>query len=139
MQLDQRNLDPQALASMLDDALNACRLAADAFGCAFEVKRVFNATPTAFHPALVAAARRAIADTGGDDGDPVPSGPMHDATEIGRVIPTAMIFAQSDPPVSHALIENSTNEALRIAIVAYGRTVAWALENAGTLRRADSA
>ena len=91
-----------------------------------EVQRVFSATPTPFHPALVAAARRAVADAGGGDGEPIPSGPLHDATEIGRVVPTAMIFAQSDPPLSHAQIENSTDEALRVAIEAYGRTVAWA-------------
>ena len=34
-----------------------------------------------------------------------------------------MIFAQSDPPISHAAIEDSTAEALRVAIDAYGRTV----------------
>ncbi len=134
MQLDQRHLDPDALAAMLDDALTACRTAADAFGCTREVRRVFGATPTPFHPALVAAARKAVAEAGGDDGDPIPSGPLHDATEIGRIIPTAMIFAQSDPPLSHAAIENSTDEALRVAISAYGRTVAWVLTNHTTLR-----
>lgn len=136
MQLDQRHLDSDALAAMLDDALTACRTAADAFGCALEVQRVFGATPTPFHPALVAAARRAVADAGGGDGEPIPSGPLHDATEIGRIVPTAMIFAQSDPPLSHARIENSTDEALRVAIDAYGRTVAWALTNSDSLRGA---
>ncbi len=138
MQLDQRNLDPQALAAMLEDALSACRAAADAFGCTLEIKRVFSATPTPFHPALVAAARQAVADAGGGDGDPVPSGPMHDATEIGRVVPTAMIFAQSDPPLSHAPVEDSTDEALRVAIDAYGRTVAWALDNPAALRGGET-
>ena len=134
MQLDQRHLDPTALAAMLEDALSACRTAADAFGCTMEVRRVFAATPTPFHPALVAAAREAVSAAGGDDREPVPSGPMHDATEIGRVVPTVMIFAQSDPPVSHAPIENSSDEALRVAISAYGRTVGWALANVDALR-----
>ena len=134
MQLDQRHLDKAALAAMLDDALRACRTAADAFGCGLEVQRVFGATPTPFHPALVAAARSAIAAAGGGDGEPIPSGPLHDATEIGRLIPTAMIFAQSDPPLSHAKIENSSEDALRVAIEAYGRTVAWTLDNTAALR-----
>ncbi len=95
---------------------------------------MFSAAPTPFHPALVAAARRAVADAGGDDGEPIPSGPMHDATEIGRVLPTAMIFAQSDPPLSHASVENSTDEALRVAIDAYGRTVTWAMNNPAALQ-----
>jgi hydantoinase/carbamoylase family amidase len=134
MQLDQRHLDPQALAAMLNDALSACRTAAEAYGCAIETKRVFGATPTPFHRALIDAARSAIEAAGGDDGEPMPSGPLHDATEIGRVIPTAMIFAQSDPPLSHAAIENSSDEALRVAITAYGRTVAWALANSAALQ-----
>ena len=123
---------------MLDDALTACRAAAAAYGCTLEIQRVFGATPTPFHPALVAAARRAVVDAGGGEGDPIPSGPLHDATEIGRVVPTAMIFAQSDPPLSHARIEDSTDEALRVAIDAYGRTVAWALRNIDALRGGDS-
>ena len=65
------------------------------------------------------ACRRPAAATG----EPIPSGPLHDATEIGRVVPTAMIFAQSDPPISHAAIEDSPEQALRVAIEAYGRTV----------------
>ena len=134
MQLDQRHLDPDALSAMLDDALTACRTAADAYGCIVEVQRVFGATPTPFHPSLVSAARSAVEAAGGGDGEPIPSGPLHDATEIGRVVPTAMIFAQSDPPLSHAPIENSTDEALRVAIGAYGRTVAWALANHAALR-----
>jgi hydantoinase/carbamoylase family amidase len=134
MQLDQRHLDRTALAAMLDDALSACRAAADTFDCSLEVQRVFGATPTAFHPALIAAAREAVAAAGGEDGEPIPSGPLHDATEIGRLIPTAMIFAQSDPPLSHAKIENSSDDALRVAIEAYGRTVEWALNNTDALQ-----
>jgi N-carbamoyl-L-amino-acid hydrolase len=138
MQLDQRHLDRAALAAMLEDALSACRGAADAFGCTLEIQRVFSATPTPFHPLLVAAARKAVGESGGADGEPIPSGPLHDATEIGRVIPTAMIFAQSDPPLSHAAIENSTDEALRVAIAAYGRTMAWALDNVNVLKGGEA-
>jgi hypothetical protein len=38
-----------------------------------------------------------------------------------------MLFAQSDPPLSHVAIEDSPEAALRIAIDAYGRTVGAAL------------
>ena len=127
MQLDQRHLDARALAAMLEDAIGICRAAADEFGCTMEVRKVFGATPTVFHPALVEIAHAAVQEAGGGDGEPIPSGPLHDATEIGRIVPTAMIFAQSDPPISHASIENSTQAALDVAIVAYGRTVERAL------------
>ena len=123
MQLDQRHLDAGALAAMLADAKDSCSRAAAEFNCSVDVHRVFGATPTPFDQELVGFARASIKEAGGDGGDPIPSGPLHDATEIGRVIPTAMIFAQSDPPISHAPIENSSEQALSVAIDAYGRTV----------------
>jgi N-carbamoyl-L-amino-acid hydrolase len=123
MQLDQRHLDPDTLAAMFSEAVASCRSAAEAFNCTFEVRDVFKATPTPFHPELVKIAQQAIVGAGGGESEPVPSGPLHDATEIGRVVPTAMIFAQSDPPISHAPIEDSPEAALAVAIDAYGRTV----------------
>lgn len=123
MQLDQRHLDAGGLAAMLAEAKESCRNAAEEFNCSCEVRCVFRATPTLFNVTLVEAARLSVQEAGGDDGDPIPSGPLHDATEIGRLIPTAMIFAQSDPAISHAAIENSSEQALDVAIDAYGRTV----------------
>ena len=127
MMLDLRHLDAETLATMLEECLAACENAADKFHCAVEPRRVFGATPTPFHPTLVAAAIQAVADSGGGEGPPIPSGPLHDATEIGRLVPTVMLFAQSDPPISHTEIEDSPEDALRIAIAAYGRTVGAAL------------
>jgi N-carbamoyl-L-amino-acid hydrolase len=123
MQLDQRHLDPGELAAMFAEAQAACRSAAEEFSCELEVRNVFCAPPTPFDATLVALARASVQEAGGQAGDAIPSGPLHDATEIGRVVPTAMIFAQSDPPISHAAIEDSSEDALRVAIDAYGRTV----------------
>jgi N-carbamoyl-L-amino-acid hydrolase len=123
MMLDLRHLDADVLATMLVECLDACERAADAFGCTVAPRRVFGATPTPFHPKLIAMARQAVEAAGGGDGPPIPSGPLHDATEIGRRVPTVMIFAQSDPPISHTEVEDSAVKALRIAIAAYGQTV----------------
>ncbi len=128
MMLDLRHLDADTLATMLEENLEACRKAAEKFDCEVSHRRVFGATPTPFHPRLIELAREAVAAAGGGDGDPIPSGPLHDATEVGRVVPTVMLFAQSDPPLSHTAIEDSPKEALRVAIEAYGRTVGAALE-----------
>jgi N-carbamoyl-L-amino-acid hydrolase len=133
MQLDQRHLDAGVLAAMLADAVAVCRDSAAEFDCELEVRTVFRATPTPFHPTLVAIAADAVRAAGGGPGEPIPSGPLHDATEIGRVVPTAMIFAQSDPPISHAAIEDSRAEALEVAIAAYGRTVEQVLARADEL------
>ncbi len=138
MMLDMRHLDAATLATMRDECEAACESGARHFDCTVQMNRVFGATPTPFHPQLVALAREAVAAAGGGDGEPIPSGPLHDATEIGRLVPTVMIFAQSDPPVSHTEIEDSPDSALRIAIDAYGRTVAGALNliAAGDLKEA---
>lgn len=127
MMLDLRHLDAETLATMLAECLAACEHAAEQFACGVAPRRVFGATPTPFHPTLVALARTAVEEAGGGDGDPIPSGPLHDATEIGRLVPTVMLFAQSDPPLSHTEIEDSPVPALRIAVDAYGRTVGAAL------------
>jgi hydantoinase/carbamoylase family amidase len=127
MMLDLRHLDAEALATMLAECLAACEAGAERFDCTVEFQRVFGATPTPFHPRLVAVARAAVADAGGGDGPPIPSGPLHDATEIGRLVPTVMVFAQSDPPISHTEVEDSPAAALRVAIDAYGRTVGRAI------------
>jgi N-carbamoyl-L-amino-acid hydrolase len=128
MMLDLRHLDAGELAAMFDECRAACESAAEAFDCEVELRRVFGATPTPFHPQLVALARAAVDAAGGGDGDPIPSGPLHDATEVGRLVPTVMIFAQSDPPISHTEVEDSPEPALRIAIEAYGGTVGAALD-----------
>ena len=140
MSLDLRHLDAGTLATMLAQCLDACERAAAAYDCGIEPRRVFRAAPTPFDPRLVALARAAVAEAGGGDGPPIPSGPLHDATEIGRLVPTVMLFAQSDPPLSHTEIEDSPVNALRVAIEAYGRTVGAVLELAGTgeLRGAGS-
>ena len=123
MMLDMRVLDADVLAAMLTDCLSACDDAAAAFDCTVSSRRVFGAAPAPFHPELVAIARQAVADAGGGDGEPIPSGPLHDSTEVARLIPAVMLFAQSDPPLSHVAIEDSPEDALRIAIDAYARTV----------------
>jgi N-carbamoyl-L-amino-acid hydrolase len=123
MMLDLRHLDAGTLATMLAECLDACERAAAAFDCGVASRRVFGAMPTPFHPQLVEIATAA---TGG--GPPIPSGPLHDATEIGRLVPTVMIFAQSDPPISHTEVEDSPLDALRTAIAAYGTTVGETLQ-----------
>lgn len=133
MQLDQRHLDRGELAAMFAEAQQACRSAADEFNCTVHQRDVFRATPTPFDPTLVELVRTSVQEAGGDGGEAIPSGPLHDATEIGRVVPTAMIFAQSDPPISHASIEDSPERALRVAIDAYGRTVSSVLARAGEM------
>jgi hydantoinase/carbamoylase family amidase len=122
MLLDQRHLDPDALAAMLSEARAACEQAAEDHGCEVELKHVWSIPPIPFDDRLVAMARQAVVDAGGKD-TAIPSGPLHDAAEMARLIPTVMIFSSSSPPVSHTKEEDTPEADLRVAIEAYGGTV----------------
>jgi N-carbamoyl-L-amino-acid hydrolase len=126
MLLDQRHLDADALAGMLDDARDACEQAAAEFGCGVELQHLWRIPPILFDERLVGFARRAATDAGGQD-TAIPSGPLHDAAEMARLMPTVMVFSSSSPPVSHTKVEDTPEPDLRVAIDAYGRTVQGAL------------
>jgi hydantoinase/carbamoylase family amidase len=122
MLLDQRHLDPGALAAMLDDARAACQRSAADQGCEVELQYLWSIPPIPFDDRLIALARQAVVESGGKD-TAIPSGPLHDAAEMARLLPTVMIFSSSSPPVSHTKEEDTPEAALRVAIEAYGRTV----------------
>jgi hydantoinase/carbamoylase family amidase len=129
MLLDQRHLDPEVLAAMLSEARAACDQAAANHGCEVELKHIWSIQPIPFDDRLIAFARRAVQDAGGKD-TAIPSGPLHDAAEMARLMPTVMIFSSSSPPVSHTKEEDTPEADLRVAIDAYGRTVDSTLEAA---------
>jgi hydantoinase/carbamoylase family amidase len=127
MLLDQRHLDPEALAAMLAEAREACERAAEDQGCEVELRHVWSIPPIPFDDRLIERARRAVVEAGGKD-TAIPSGPLHDAAEMARLMPTVMVFSSSSPPVSHTKEEDTPEDDLRVAIEAYGRTVHAALE-----------
>jgi N-carbamoyl-L-amino-acid hydrolase len=126
MLLDQRHLDPDALAAMLAEAREACEQAAADHGCEVELRHTWRIPPIPFDERLIGFAREAVAAAGGKD-TAIPSGPLHDAAEMARLLPTVMIFSSSSPPVSHTKVEDTPEADLRVAIEAYGRTVQAAL------------
>jgi N-carbamoyl-L-amino-acid hydrolase len=131
MLLDQRHLDPDRLAAMLDDADQACNRAAANHACEVELRHLWSIPPIPFDERLIALARESVVAAGGKD-TAIPSGPLHDAAEMARLLPTVMIFSSSSPPVSHTPEEDTPEADLRVAIEAYGRTVAGTLELVAT-------
>jgi len=127
MLLDQRHLDPDELAAMLAEARTACEQAASDHGCEVELRHLWRIPPIPFDDRLIALARESVVAAGGKD-TAIPSGPLHDAAEMARLLPTVMLFSSSSPPVSHTPEEDTPEADLRVAIEAYGRTVAGTLE-----------
>jgi hydantoinase/carbamoylase family amidase len=107
--LDLRHPDAATLARMLDYARAACETAAEERRCGLTSEEVWRIDPIPFDPALVAAARSACADVTGEENE-IESGALHDAAEVARVLPAAMVFCPSKAGISHAR-EEDTDEA----------------------------
>jgi N-carbamoyl-L-amino-acid hydrolase len=118
--IDLRHPDAGALAGMLEAALGAAGTAATERGCTFRSERVWGIEPIEFDARLVAAARESCRELTGVDRE-MTSGALHDAAEIAKVLPAAMVFSPSIAGISHAPNEDTADEDLAVAIEAYGR------------------
>jgi len=119
--LDQRHLDPQALARMLEEArLAAARFAAEG-GVGVSWERLWRIEPIAFNADLIGMCDEAIRETCGRS-HRLPSGPLHDAAEVSRSgVPTVMMFVQSLRGISHNKIEDTLEEHLELCVRAFDR------------------
>jgi N-carbamoyl-L-amino-acid hydrolase len=117
--LDQRDLNPVVLATMLCEAREASERFAREEGCTVEWSRIWNIEPIAFHPALLDLCDQAIREVA-EVCHRMPSGPLHDAAEVSRAgIPTVMMFVQSLGGISHNKIEDTREEHLEMSVAAF--------------------
>ena len=119
--LDQRHLEAGSLASMLDDARQAAAGFAAEGGVHVEWERLWQIDPIHFHPELIGLCDEATAAICGTS-HRMPSGPLHDAAEVSRSgIPTVMMFVQSLHGISHNKIEDTKEEDIEAAVLAFDR------------------
>jgi hydantoinase/carbamoylase family amidase len=116
--VDLRAADAPSLAGMLTEAHGAAERIAEDTGCRQTSERVWAIEPIEFDPGLVAEARDSCLEGAGTDRVLV-SGALHDAAEIARRLPVAMLFVRSIGGVSHSPQENSSDEDLELGIRAY--------------------
>ena len=120
--LDQRALDPDALAAMLRDARAAADRAARDNNVAVEWRPLWRIDPRPFDTALVGLCEEAISEETGD-APRLPSGPLHDAAEMVPHMPVVMMFAYSSNGLSHCKEEDTPIPHLEKTIRAYLRLV----------------
>lgn len=125
--LDMRHIDADALAAMFADAHEVADEAARAEGCTVHWEHIFRIPPMPFHPKLLDAARTAVNDIEGHDVE-LPSGALHDASEMARAVPTVMIFSSSIGGLSHTKEEDTPIEHLEMAAEAFNRTCRSAMD-----------
>ena len=128
---DLRHADATRLQAMLSATVDAARAAAWERGCELRAERIWGIEPVDFDPALVALASEACASVGGSE-IVLRSGALHDAAEVARLLPVAMVFAPSIAGISHAREEDTAEADLRVAIDAFGRLCQRVLLSGGT-------
>jgi len=129
--MDMRHISAHSLQAMFDEAHEAAAAAAEAEGCTIEWEHIFRIPPMPFHPALLDAARRAVQAVEGHDVE-LPSGALHDASEVAREIPTVMIFSSSTAGLSHTKEEDTPEDHLHMAADAFHRTCQEAIQLVAT-------
>ena len=127
--LDQRHLDPAALAQMFREAKEASERFAKEGNVRVSWERIWHIDPRPFHAELIAMCDDAIRETCVTS-HRLPSGPLHDAAEVAAAgIPTVMMFVQSLHGISHNKIEDTRGEHLALAVTAFDKlaekTIAW--------------
>jgi hydantoinase/carbamoylase family amidase len=125
--LDMRHIDDGDLCSMLAEMKEAATMACFLEGCDVEWEHIFRIPPMPFHPKLQAAVREAVRDIEGHEFE-LHSGALHDASEMAREVPTAMIFCSSIKGLSHTKEEDTPRDHLTMAVDAFDRTVRRAME-----------
>jgi allantoate deiminase len=129
--LDQRALDADVLADMLATAKDASRRIAEEEGCEVQWERIWQIEPIPFNAELIDLAEQAIGAVT-EKSHRLPSGPLHDAAEMARVMPTVMLFVKSLRGLSHTKEEDTPEEDLELSVRALyeltRRTLRWAEE-----------
>jgi len=119
--LDQRHLDPAALARMHAEAREASEQFAREGNVSVAWERLWHIAPRPFHEELIALCDDAVRETCGVS-HRLPSGPLHDAAEVARAgIPTVMMFVQSLHGISHNKIEDTKEDHLALAVTAFDK------------------
>jgi N-carbamoyl-L-amino-acid hydrolase len=125
--IDLRALDGKVLQRMLADAKKASKAAAKRHLVTVEWSPLLHITPRLFDETLMGFVRTSVKEVTGSAPE-LPSGPLHDASEMAGVVPTAMVFAQSSPGISHTRIEDTPlpalDQSIRAFLLAVDRTVA---------------
>jgi beta-ureidopropionase / N-carbamoyl-L-amino-acid hydrolase len=126
--LDQRHLDGEKLAAMLDDAKRASERFAGEEDVEVSWERIWRIDPILFDEALIDLADEAVREVAGTS-HRLPSGPLHDAAEVARAgVPTVMLFVQSLRGLSHTKLEDTKPEHLELSVQALDRLAAKTIE-----------
>jgi len=118
--LDQRSIDAEKLAKMQEEAREAVAKACEANAVTARWEKIWTIAPTIFDARLTKLCQEAVAE---ETGEPttIYSGPLHDAAEMAKMVPSIMMFAVSEKGLSHCIQEDTPVGALETAVRAFLR------------------
>ena len=121
--LDQRSINPDDLIAMNKEAREITKKVAKEFDVEVNWSKIYTIEPTLFNEDLTKTCQEAVQD---ETGEPttIYSGPLHDAVEMAKLVPTVMMFTMSKAGLSHCKEEDSDEEAIETATKAFIRLVA---------------
>jgi N-carbamoyl-L-amino-acid hydrolase len=126
--LDQRHLDRETLSWMLQDARGASERFAAEGKVSVSWEPLMRIDPILFDEGLLALCDEAIRETCGTVHQ-MPSGPLHDAAEVARAgIPAVMMFVQSLHGISHNKMEDTKEEHIEAAVIAFDKLAEMAVQ-----------
>lgn len=96
---------------------------ADARGLTVSFGEMLGLEPVAMDTSLRGALERAAEDLAPDSWRAMPSGALHDATNVSRLMPVAMLFVPSIGGISHAFEEDTAEPDLVMGLEVLARAV----------------
>ncbi len=109
--VDMRNPTTDELNAMDREFRGAAERVYASPGCGIEIEETWFSEPVVFNSDCVAAVRKGAADAGHAARD-IMSGAGHDAVNVSRVAPAAMIFIPCKDGISHNEAEYASPEAV---------------------------
>ncbi|WP_301860587.1 Zn-dependent hydrolase [uncultured Megasphaera sp.] len=120
--LDQRHVDSSVLKTIYDEAHDACVKAASDNGVDVSFESVWSIPPTIFDPHLVKLCQDSVEEQTGERAT-LYSGPLHDAAEMAKFLPSVMMFVKSTKGLSHCKEEDTPDADLECGVSAFFRLV----------------
>lgn len=122
LSLDMRTLDETTLQRMKQEAHDACKAIAAKNGVQVTFETIWQIPPTHFDPSLIQLCQTSL-EKEGCPPSVIVSGPLHDAAELAKCVPSAMMFIRSSNGLSHCKEEDTPEHDLSIGIAAFMRLV----------------
>jgi hydantoinase/carbamoylase family amidase len=120
--LDMRTINKENLKKMFVEAHEIVNLAAKKFKCEANWRKIYSIEPQLFDENLVELCKEAVKEETGEPTN-MYSGPLHDAVEMAKLIPTVMMFVMLKDGLSHTKEEDTPEDKLRVGIRAFLRLI----------------